>query len=159
MFNTGLGGDIPDLSNLQSLEVFKVENCNFSGDGWTTLFSVPTIIVLGVAGNEFVSGTLDGIGNLVNLQELYIAETSVGGTIPEEIGNLSQLKTIKSKETAFTGPLPAGIGGLVSLKELDFEKNQLTGALPEEIGGMVEVLEVYLQENRELEGDQVLRCL
>lgn len=150
LFNTGLEGDVPStISNLQSLEVFKAENCNLSGEGWRALLEIPTLLVLGVAGNTLLTGTLEGIGTLVGLQELYLGETQIGGPLPEELGTLVDLKTIKSPQTAFTGPLPASLGNLKSLRELDFGMNQLDGALPPELGGMVEVEEVFLYGNSE----------
>lgn len=87
LFNTDLTGTIPDLSNLKSLEVFKVENCNLSGDGHTSLYGVPSLLVLGVAGNEDINGTLAGIEGLTELQELYLGKTRMTGPIPDGIGN------------------------------------------------------------------------
>ena len=124
LFDTGISGDIPDsISNLAQLEVFKVENCNLTGDGWTALFGVPSLTVLGVAGNELITGNLQGIGNLANLQQLYIGETKIGGPLPEELGQLVNLLVIKSPETAFTGAIPSSFGNLKNLTELDFGKN------------------------------------
>ena len=148
LFNTGITGAIPaELANLSELEVFKVENCNLSGDGWMVLFDTPTLLVLGVAGNPDLTGNLDGIGNLANLQELYLGETQIGGALPEELGNLIGLRTIKSPQTAFTGAIPASLGDLVSLEELDFGLNQLEGELPPELGGMVALEKVSLYGN------------
>jgi Leucine-rich repeat (LRR) protein len=150
LFDTGISGDIPDsISNLAQLEVFKVENCNLTGDGWTALFGVPSLTVLGVAGNELITGNLQGIGNLANLQQLYIGETKIGGPLPEELGQLVNLLVIKSPETAFTGAIPSSFGNLKNLTELDFGKNQLTGSLAEELGGMSLLKKISLDGNGE----------
>ena len=148
--NTGLTGPIPTtLTNLQSLEVFKVENCNLFGDGYMSLYDIPTLKVLGVAGNKFLTGTLDGIGKLAKLEELYLGNTKMGGPLPEELGQLSNLWIITSPETAFTGAIPASWGNLKSLKELDFSQNQLTGALATELGQLTKLETVNLYENGE----------
>lgn len=147
LFNTGLKGPIPDLSNLKSLEVFKVENCNLEGNAWKSVLNTPTLKVLGVAGNELVTGTLNGVENLVNLEELYTGATGIGGQIPEDIGQLTKLWNFRSPETALTGALPESMGDLVSLMELDLGENQLDGNLPESVGNWEKITDVLLYSN------------
>ncbi len=151
-FNMELTGEIPDLSSLQNLEVFKVENNNLSGDGYMALYDVPSLIVLGVAGNEEITGSLDGIGKLTNLQELYLGETKMEGQLPEDMGQLDQLKYIKSPRTGFTGPIPASFGNLKNLVELDFALNTLDGELPEELGELTMLERVALDSNGKFGG-------
>ena len=43
IFNTGISGTIPDLSNLQKLEVFKVEHSDLTGSGFTSLYDIPSL--------------------------------------------------------------------------------------------------------------------
>ena len=107
------------------------------------------MVALGVAGNEEITGTLEGIENLVNLQELYVGETKMSGPLPEGLGALTKMKFIKSSEAAFTGALPASIGNLVDLEELDFSLNSLNGALPEELGQLTKLEKVALHGNGE----------
>ena len=147
LFNTDITGEIPDLSSLQNLEVFKVENCKLSGDGFTSLYNIPSLIALGVAGNDEVTGTLDGIENLVNLQELYLGETKMSGPLPEGMKGLTKLKFILSPETAFTGVMP-DFSNLVDLEQLDFASNSLTGELPE-FGQLSKLKRVVLNGNGE----------
>ena len=149
LFDTGISGTIPDLSALQKLEVFRVDNCKLVGDGYTYLHNVPSLKVLGIAGNEFVTGTLSGIEQLVNLEELYIGKTKMDGPLPEELGQLTKLKSIESSATAFTGVIPASIGDLVNLETLDLSLNQLSGGLPEEIGQLTKLEMIALYGNGE----------
>jgi len=149
LFDTGVSGNIPDLSTLQKLEVFRVDNCKLVGDGYTYLYNVPSLKVLGIAGNEFVTGTLSGIEQLVNLEELYIGATKMDGPLPEELGQLTKLKYIESSATAFTGVIPASIGDLVNLETLDLSLNQLSGGLPEEIGQLTKLEDIALYGNGE----------
>lgn len=149
LFNTRLSGNIPNLSSLQKLEVFKVENCHLVGDGYNSLYSVPALKVLGIAGNEFVTGSLSGIQQLVNLEELYIGGTQLDGSLPEEMGQLTELIYIESSETAFTGIIPTSFGNLVNLEVLDLSLNQLSGGLPEEIGQLTKLKNVALYGNGE----------
>ena len=135
LFNTGISGGIPDLSNLQKLEVFKVENCALTGDGFMSLYNVPPLKVLGVAGNP-IAGSLEGVGKLLALEELYIGQTSISGTLPQAMGNFHQLKYIKSSETSLTGAIPTSLGNLKNLIEMDFSINQFTGVLPTEFGAL-----------------------
>jgi hypothetical protein len=142
--NTQLTGTIPTaLSNLQKLEVFKVENCQLSGDGWQSLYQIPTLKVLGVAGNHDLTGTLDGIWNLAQLEELYLGETGVSGPLPEEMGQMTALWILKSPATALTGALPASLENLRKMQEFDLSLNQLGGPLPA-IGNWVELKKLAL---------------
>ena len=121
-----------------------VEYCNLSGDGFMSLYNVPSMVAMGVAGNDDITGTLEGIENLVNLQELYVGETGMSGPLPEGLGALTKMKFIKSSQAAFTGALPASIGNLVDLEELDFSLNSLDGELPEELGQLTKLEKVAL---------------
>lgn len=146
LFNTGISGTIPDLSNLQKLEVFKVENCDLTGNnGFTSLFDIPSLKVLGIAGNE-ISGSLDGIHRLVNLEELYISQTLISGPL-QQLGNLTQLKYIKASEAALTGVIPASFGNLRRLNEIDLSMNRLTGTIPSELGNLKSLELMDLRNN------------
>jgi len=114
-----------------------------------SLYNVPSMVALGVAGNDDITGTLEGIENLVNLQELYVGETGMSGPLPEGLGTLTKMKFIKSSQAAFTGALPASIGNLVDLEELDFSLNSLDGELPEELGQLTKLEKVALHGNGE----------
>jgi Leucine-rich repeat (LRR) protein len=156
LFDTGISGNIPDLSALQKLEVFKVENCKLVGDGYTSLYSVPSLKVMGIAGNEFITGSLTGIEQLVNLEELYISATKLDGSLPEEMGQLTKLKYIESSETMFTGTIPTSFGNFVNLEKLDFSLNQLSGRLPEEFGQLTKLENIALYGNGEMNSPWVL---
>ena len=147
LFNTEITGEVPDLSGLQSLEVFKVENCKLAGEGFMSLYNIPSLIILGVSGNDDITGTLDGIEKLVNLQELYLAGTKMNGPLPEAMGDMTKLKFIQSPETSFTGAIPATFGNLVDLQEIDLSLNALDGALPEELGQLTKLERVALYGN------------
>ncbi len=105
---------------------------------------------MGIAGNKFVTGSLTGIEQLVNLEELYISATKLDGSLPEEMGQLTKLKYIESSETVFTGIIPTSFGNLVNLKELDFSLNQLSGRLPEEFGQLTKLENIALYGNGEI---------
>lgn len=113
------------------------------------------MVALGVAGNDDITGTLEGIENLVNLQELYVGETGMSGPLPEGFGALTKMKFIKGSEAAFTGALPASIGNLVDLEELDFSLNSLDGELPEELGQLTKLEKVALHGNGECKSASV----
>ncbi|KAL3808303.1 hypothetical protein ACHAXA_001920 [Cyclostephanos tholiformis] len=146
LFNTGISGPIPDLSNLQKLEVFKVENCALTGDGYSSLYDVPSLKVLGLAGNA-VTGSLEGVGELLNLEELYISQTSIGGPLPKGIGNLNQLKYIKGSETLLTGAIPSSIGNLKNLLEFDLSQSGISGIIPSDIGALESLTTLVLSGN------------
>ena len=145
IFNTGISGTIPNLSNLQKLEVFKVENSDLTGSGFTSLYDIPSLKVLGVGGNS-VAGSLIGIDRLVNLEELYLSQTLISGPL-QQLGNLTQLKYIKASEAALTGVIPASFGNLRNLIEIDLSMNRLTGTIPSELGNLKSVELMDLTNN------------
>ncbi len=104
---------------------------------------------MGIAGNEFITGSLSGIDQLVNLEELYIGETEMDGPLPDEMGKLAKLKVVESSGTAFTGVIPSSFGNLVDLEVLDLSLNQLSGELPEEIGQLTKLESIALYGNGE----------
>lgn len=126
-----------------------MENCKLSGDTWQALYDIPALQVLGIAGNDEITGTLSGIEKLINLRELYTGMTGMTGPIPEEMGTMKSLRFIKSDGTQLTGVLPSSLGDLTELEELDFALNQLDGALPESLGGLTKLERVALYGNGE----------
>ena len=53
------------------------------------------------------------------------------GAIPEELGNLNQLDVLYLDNNQLSGPIPAELGSLTSLQQLYLNKNQLSGCVPD----------------------------
>tara|TARA_X000001036_G_C20583672_1_gene767842 strand:+ start:209 stop:1162 length:954 start_codon:yes stop_codon:yes gene_type:complete len=78
------------------------------------------------------------IGNLTKLKILsFLRNRAIWGPIPREIGNLVNLTELNLAENTLSGPLPPEIGKLTNLKKITLYANKLTGPLPPEIGNLV----------------------
>ena len=92
------------------------------------------------------------IGNLRNLQVLYLYNNQLTGEIPKEIGNLRNLNYLSLSNNQLTGKIPKEIGNLRNLQELSLYNNELTGEIPKEIGNLRNLQWLYLSYN-ELTGE------
>ena len=94
-------------------------------------------------------GTLPAeLGNLVNLQSLWLYNNQLTGSIPTELGNLVNLQELYLYNNQLTGSIPTELGNLVNLQELYLYNNQLTGSIPTELGNLVNLQELYLYNNQ-----------
>lgn len=88
------------------------------------------------------------IGQLSELENLYLDYNQIAGVIPSEVGNLSQLKTLSLQNNQHTGSIPPEIGNLDSLCNLQLNNNQLSGSIPEELGNLSMVETLFLFSNQ-----------
>ena len=83
--------DISSLStNFPSLTDIDFTRTDVSGDV-SSLLESPVITTLALGGNAGITGVTTNIGEMVSLEELYIWETDVSGSIDEESGFLELL--------------------------------------------------------------------
>jgi len=73
------------------------------------------------------------IGNLTNLERLYLSNNSLTN-LPKEIGNLKKLEWLYLDKNNLTS-LPKEIGNLKNLTQLFLQNNKLT-SIPKEIGNI-----------------------
>ena len=88
------------------------------------------IKVLRLSNNEITSLPSE-IGQLVNIEELYVDHNKLTGSLPGEIRKMENLLILDASHNNMTG-VPAEIGQLKKLRRLDLSSNSLT-ALPNEI--------------------------
>ena len=94
-------------------------------------------------------GGLDGeippeIGDLSELEKLYLHYNLFKCWIPKTIGNLTKLKILSLlRNRALWGPIPREIGNLVNLTELNLAENTLSGPLPPEIGKLTNLKKIF----------------
>jgi Leucine-rich repeat (LRR) protein len=88
------------------------------------------------------------IGNLVNLNSIYLWGNLLNGSIPREIGNLINLQEIYLQENQLSGSIPPEIGNLTNLQSLYLYQNQLSGTLPPEMGNMTNIMSIDLSDNQ-----------
>jgi Leucine-rich repeat (LRR) protein len=103
---------------------------------------------LALQNNNLVGTIPVEIGNLTNLEELYLFSNTLSGTIPTEIGNLTNLKILFLYYNQLTGSIPTQIGSLTNLTHLGLNGNQLTGSIPTQIGLLSNINAIYLNNNQ-----------
>jgi RHS repeat-associated protein len=128
-----------------------------------------------LSGNQLTGSIPASLGNLAELQYLYLYKNKLSGPIPEALGRLSKLLGLNIGENQLTGSIPASfaqlrslsilglgqnkltgtippyLGSFGDLSALDLSANQLTGSLPENIGSLSKLSILFLHQNR-LEG-------
>ena len=88
------------------------------------------------------------LGNLSNLQRLYLYDNQLTGSIPPELGNLSNLERLYLYDNQLTGSIPPELGNLSNLERLYLHDNQLTGSIPPELGNLSNLQRLYLSDNQ-----------
>ncbi|KAK4342314.1 hypothetical protein RND71_038130 [Anisodus tanguticus] len=177
-----LGGTIPDtIADLPLLRYLDLSGCYFSGNipasfgrfrELETLILTENILISkvpAVLGNVTSLKTLElaynpfspshfppELGNLTNLESLWLSSCNLVGSIPQSTEKLSrlinfdvnngligtipsvifQLNNIVQVElynNPLTGVLPMGWSNLTKLRRLDVSTNKLTGTIPDEL--------------------------
>ena len=114
--------DIQDTSNCNSVPQRQF-------DLWGECYMIENTDSLNL-GNTGLTGTIPPeIGNLINLEYLFLYGNELTGEIPEEIGGLTNLKHLYLYDNGLTGQLPSSIGGLSSLTHLFLYGNALSLSL------------------------------
>jgi Leucine-rich repeat (LRR) protein len=88
------------------------------------------------------------LGNLSNLEYLYLRRNQLSGAIPSELGNLSNLSTLNFIANQLSGAIPSELGNLSNLSSLHLSANQLSGAIPSEFGNLSSLSSLGLFENQ-----------
>ena len=98
--------------------------------------------------NNGLTGTIPlGLGNLTNLEELSLFNNGLTGTIPLELGNLTNLEELWLNDNGLTGTIPLELGSLTNLERLRLHNNGLTGTIPLGLGNLTNLEELSLFNN------------
>ena len=103
---------------------------------------------LGLSTNNLTGSIPSEIGNLINLNYLFLDENKLTGSIPSEIGNLKDLMSLQLFSNQLSGFIPATIGDLPNLEFLKLDENKLTGSIPAEIGNLTNLISLNLSNNQ-----------
>ncbi|PIN04713.1 Leucine-rich repeat (LRR) protein associated with apoptosis in muscle tissue [Handroanthus impetiginosus] len=137
------------ISNLTSLRRLVLTGCGVSGGVSNGLGELVNLEQLTLSRNKFngeISMTI--FQNMKKLKVLDLSENGFQGNIPESIGNSTELLKIDLSFNAFSGRIPEVLKGLTSLEFLDLSYNSFRNyGVPLLLGEMPSLREVYLSGN------------
>ena len=159
---TCCGHNVITLTERLVLEILYDET---GGDSWTRSTNWKTSEPLGmwhgvttntegqVTAMNIRSNQLSGeipseLGNLTNLEWLFLASNQLSGEIPSELGNLTSLTRLLLAGNQLSGEIPSELGNLTSLTGLLLAGNQLSGEIPSELGNLTSLTELVLNDNQ-----------
>ncbi|CAL4934589.1 unnamed protein product [Urochloa decumbens] len=126
---------IDSLANCSKLKVLALGYNNFTGDLPVSVANLSTTLQNLYLDNLGISGSMPSdIGNLIGLKVLYLVNTSISGVIPQSIGKLENLTELHLDDNALSGLVPSSAGNLTKLIKLSACNNNLEGSIPPSLG-------------------------
>ena len=120
---------------------------NLSGTIPPEIGDLTNLQYLYLVNNNLTGSIPTQIGNLNNLQYLDLSYNNLTGSIPMQIGNLNNLQELLLRNNNLSGSIPTQIGDLSNLQYLNLNDNSLTGSIPMQIGNLNNLQELYLDNN------------
>ena len=109
--------------------------------------------------NQLTGSIPPELGSLLNLESLYLHSNQLEGSIPPELGNLSNLTILSLGSNQLEGSIPPELGNLSNLTILSLSSNQLEGSIPPELGNLSNLNFLSLGNNALYTDDDVLSDL
>ncbi|KAL5537830.1 hypothetical protein UlMin_046034 [Ulmus minor] len=157
-FNNFVGPVPTNFGNLLELMSLHLAQNNLGGNSsydWgflTSLANCSKLERLVLARNNFGGAFPDSIGNLTTqLQELYLGENHIHGSIPLSLENLFNLNRLVIDSNLLTGDIPECLGKFGKMQLLSLTRNRLSGKIPSSLGNLTQLFYLDLSENK-LEG-------
>ncbi|CAH9103431.1 unnamed protein product [Cuscuta europaea] len=123
--------EIPQgLKNSSKLQQFHAANCNLFGE-IPDLSNLQSLQELDVSHNQLTSIIPPSLANLSMLITVDVSHNQLTGVIPPSLAGLSQLETVDVSNNQFTGVIPQTLADLPYLTKVDLSNNNLTGTVPE----------------------------
>ncbi|XP_073112218.1 uncharacterized protein [Elaeis guineensis] len=144
----------PAIKNLASLKVLDLSyNLFLKGNIPAVLEGLCKLQYLGLSGIN-ISKNLYEFDELFtrcikknSLETLELADTQLGGYLPDWLGDFKKLKYLDLSGNSISGPIPESLGRLSALQKLYLFDNKLNGTFPKSLGRLVELVELYLGWN------------
>ncbi|KAF3444065.1 hypothetical protein FNV43_RR13755 [Rhamnella rubrinervis] len=144
-----LSGSIPDsLSEIPYLRYLDLSGNSITG-GIPASFGkfrhLENLILL----DNFLNGTIPReLGNISSLREFHLAYNPLSpGPLPSELGNLTNLEVLWLTGCNLVGQIPASLGRLTRLQNLDLSINRLSGSIPSSLTGLKDIIQIEFYNN------------
>ncbi|KAK3419988.1 hypothetical protein EUGRSUZ_G00765 [Eucalyptus grandis] len=136
------------LTNSTKLELLAIGENAFQGLIPHCISNLSTTLSKFWFVSNNIFGTLpSGIGNLLNLEILEIADNNISGNIPSEIGNLNKLKYLNLGNNELLGQIPESFANLTLLIKLHLDNNNFRGLIPSSLKNCQNLLLLNLSNN------------
>lgn len=136
------------LGNCSSLQVLSLRENQLQGIIPDSIGNLsPDIWHIFLDGNQLWGDVPHSIGNLHGLNSLGLSANSLTGRI-EWIANMTELQGLLIGSNSFSGPIPSSIGNLISLNQLYLGVNEFEGFLPPSLGNLSELSILDLGYNK-----------
>ena len=106
------------------------------------------VIRLGLVEDGLTGSIPPELGQLTNLQHLYLQSNQLTGSIPRELGQLTNLQSLELYDNQLTGSIPPALGQLTNLQFLGLDNNQLTGSILPALGQLTNLQHLGLSDNQ-----------
>lgn len=138
LFGNLLNGTFPPfLGNVSTLKYLHLAyNPFLPSEIPSQLGNLTNLEWLWLSGCNLVGGIPSSISGLTRLTNLELSYNSLRGTIPSWITVLKSLVQIELYNNSFSGYLPAGMSNLTELRSFDASTNNLEGIIPDELCGL-----------------------
>ncbi|XVE66154.1 hypothetical protein DITRI_Ditri08aG0057500 [Diplodiscus trichospermus] len=138
LFGNNFSGEIPpSFGQFQHLELLNLAENLLDRSIPPFLGNISTLKELDLAYNPFSPSHLPSeLGNLTNLNQLFLAGCNLVGQIPSSFSRLTRLQNLDLSFNRLTGSIPLSISELKSIEQLELYNNSLSGELPLNMGNL-----------------------
>ena len=149
LYDNDLSGEVPDLSDMASLERFYVHENQLTGGVPTALSDSVTHIRVD---RNMLTGEIPDLSGMTNLVWLGLYDNDLSGEIPATVGSIANLKRLYLHGNALMGAVPMEIGNLASLTNLWLTNNMLSGELPSSLDNLTNLERVRISGGNSFTG-------
>ncbi len=115
----------------------STDPCESSWYGVTCTSANDHVIRIELRSNNLTGIIPASLGNLRQLQLLFLSSNNLSGPIPASFANLLQLQDIRLSRNHLIGPVPSFMGNLTQLEIIHLRTNQLCGRVPATLTNLI----------------------
>ncbi|XP_058071790.1 probable LRR receptor-like serine/threonine-protein kinase At1g56140 isoform X2 [Magnolia sinica] len=113
---------------------------------WGPFLTSPKCPCRAISSNNFSGSLPPELGNLVNLEQLYIDSSGISGPIPSTFANLVNLNTLWASDNEFNGLISDFIGNWTKLKSLRLQGNSFQGPIPSSFSNLTSLTDLRISD-------------
>ena len=137
-----------NIDNNRVSALYSTIHDNFNGTIPAELGNLSNLDTLWIVGSQLTGNIPAELGNLSNLWRLNLGDNQLTGEIPPELGNLARIRELALGGNQLTGEIPPELGNLANLTHMSLDSNQLTGEIPPELGNLANLTYLGISYNQ-----------